>query len=93
MITENEAEMPEGYNLVGIGIYGEDLSESCTFTYHKEKSINILARNSVEQYVKELPATGGFSALAYKVTGTVLVLLAGLLGSWRLIIRRKQRNL
>lgn len=93
MITEDTTQMPEGYELVGIGEYGGDLSESYSFVYDKEKSISILARNSVEQYVKELPKTGAFGALAYKVTGTLIVLLAGMLFSWRLIIRRKQRKL
>ena len=93
MITEDTTNMPDGYSFVGIGEYGGELSTSYSFVYDKTKSINILARNQVELYVKELPATGGFSALAYKVTGILLLLSAGLLCSYRLIIRRKKRNL
>lgn len=93
MITEDTTNMPEEYSLVGIGEYGGELSESYSFVYDKTKSINILARNSVEKYVKELPETGSFDALAFKVIGILLVLSAGILGGYRLIIRRKKRNL
>ena len=93
MITEDTTKMPEGYELVGIGEYGGELTESYSFVYDNEKSISILARNSVEQYVKELPATGAFGLAAYKLAGTLLVLLAGVLGGWQFIIRRKQRKL
>lgn len=87
----DEQYMPEYYEAIGIGKYGGELSDSFSFVYQKTEKLNILARNKVTNYISELPATGGASALAAKVIGILLLTLSAvLLCGYKLRIKKER---
>lgn len=89
--TIKEAELPEGYTLLGIGKEGTELnSEEYTFTYYEEEAITIVAKNEVDRYRAELPGTGGIGTTGYTTGGALLLLAASLIGGYRL--RQKRRG-
>ncbi|MGN0352867.1 MAG: isopeptide-forming domain-containing fimbrial protein [Roseburia sp.] len=78
-------QVPEGYNLLGIGQEGASLStygETYTFTYYAEKDISILARNE-SIFRAEIPKTGGIGTIVYTVVGALLMVAASLLYGYR----------
>ena len=86
----DEQYMPEYYEAVGIGKYGDELSDSFSFVYHSTEKINILARNKVTKYILELPETGRMDSFMFKVIGTVLLVSAVLLCGYKLRVCKKK---
>lgn len=80
-----------GYELVGIGQKGTELSKEnkYTFTYYDNlDSISIQVKN--QEYGYELPATGGTGTTVYTIGGAAIMLAASLLYGYRM--RRKREK-
>lgn len=80
-----------GYELVGIGQKGTELSKEnkYTFTYYDNlDSISIQVKN--QEYGYELPATGGTGTTVYTIGGAAIMLMSSLLYGYRM--RRKRER-
>ena len=80
-----------GYELVGIGQKGTELSKEnkYTFTYYDNlDSISIQVKN--QEYGYELQATGGTGTTVYTIGGAAIMLAAFLLYGYRM--RRKREG-
>ena len=88
--TIEEVNIPEGYELLGIGEDGKKLSPSSySFVYYEKQNIIILAKNKITDNGYELPETGGIGTNRFTAVG--LALMAGSL-MCGYVMRRKRRE-
>ena len=88
--TIEEVDIPEGYELLGIGEDGKKLSpSSCSFVYYEKQNIIILAKNQITDNGYTLPETGGIGTNRFTAVG--LALMAGSL-MCGYVMRRKRRE-
>lgn len=88
--TIEEVDIPEGYELLGIGEDGKKLnSNSYNFVYHEKQNLVLLARNQVKNNNYVLPETGGIGTNRFTAVG--LALMAGSL-MYGYVMRRKRRE-
>lgn len=88
--TIEEVDIPEGYELLGIGEDGKKLRPSSySFVYYEKQNIIILAKNKITDNGYELPETGGIGTNRFTAVG--LALMAGSL-MCGYVMRRKRRE-
>ncbi len=92
VITELTDNMPENYEMVGIGEKGGTLADSYAFTYYNNKDIRILARNLIDNYQMELPETGGTGTGGFTIGGILLMSLASFMYGTKIIITKKKER-